>query len=382
MENIYLVITPFFPESNSFRGPFVLDQVKAIKRNSDYKVVVMKPQTVGHKLEDYEYDGIKVYRFNDYTLPSNVWPCQLIDCMSENSMFKKLDSLQIDLNDIKICHTHTTHLGHYALAIKKKNPYCKAVLQHHGFDVMKFQNGRFANYDWHKKHCVKYGVGICNTMDLNIGVSHQTLGYLHSYDGINIRKEYVLNNGVDSSIFFPVNRKKNNNFTIGCIANFWPLKCHMTLIKAVEKLKKNGYENLLLKLIGTGVTRPECEEYVKKKHLENTVLFLDEVMHHELPDFYRSLDLFVLPSYFDAFPCVFYEAYSCGVPFIGGKESGIAEVIPEGEKDFWLAEKENVDQLAKIIEARIGSCEMPPLKAPYKIDDLVGNYLKYIKVNL
>ena len=136
MKKFYLVITPFFPEPGLFRGPFVLDQVKAIERNSDFKVIVMKPQTVGHKLEDYEYDGIKVYRFKDYTLPSNVWPCYFIDSMSERSMLKKLVSLQIDLNEIKTCHTHTTHLGHYALAIKKRNPNCQAVLQHHGFDVM------------------------------------------------------------------------------------------------------------------------------------------------------------------------------------------------------------------------------------------------------
>ena len=43
------------------------------------------------------------------------------------------------------------------------------------------------------------------------------------------------------------------------------------------------------------------------------------MMHENLPSFYQSLDLFVLPSYYEAFGCVYAEAYSCGVPFIAVK---------------------------------------------------------------
>ena len=38
---IYLVITPFFPSAQSFRGPYVSDQVKAIMCDGRYRVIVM-----------------------------------------------------------------------------------------------------------------------------------------------------------------------------------------------------------------------------------------------------------------------------------------------------------------------------------------------------
>ena len=110
----YLVITPFFPENGSFRGPYILDQVKAIQRNSDYKVVVMKPEAFYSNIKDYEYDGVKVYRFRDYTIPSNMWPNKLCDWLTSKSLLAKIRTLGISIQDIAIVHGHVTKQGAYA----------------------------------------------------------------------------------------------------------------------------------------------------------------------------------------------------------------------------------------------------------------------------
>ncbi len=39
MKDTYLIVTPFFPTKDSFRGPFIYDQAKAIKDFGDYEVV-------------------------------------------------------------------------------------------------------------------------------------------------------------------------------------------------------------------------------------------------------------------------------------------------------------------------------------------------------
>ena len=49
MKKYYIVVTPFFPTQESFRGPFIYDQVKALKKVSDYEVVVFKPTTSNDK---------------------------------------------------------------------------------------------------------------------------------------------------------------------------------------------------------------------------------------------------------------------------------------------------------------------------------------------
>ena len=76
-----------------------------------------------------------------------------------------------------------------------------------------------------------------------------------------------------------------------------------------------------------------CEEYIKEHGLELYVEWPNEVTHEKLPDYYRSLDLFVLPSVYEGFGCVYTEAYACGVPFIGVFDQGAAEVIAPEECD-------------------------------------------------
>lgn len=377
MKKKYIIVTPFFPEPGDFHGPYVLDQVKALMQLSDYRVMVMKPVPFWMEPVDYEIDGVKVYRFRTYTLPSNLWPNSLCDRLSANSMMRKLYSMGIKAEDVAVCHGHVTHFGAYALAMKRKNPECLAVVQHHGFDVMSITDGRLAEKKWHERQCIRYGTRICNAVDLNIGVSGKTLEYVRQYPGVKMKREYVLYNGVDTSKFYPA-PVNHEGFVIGCIANFWPLKDQMTLIKAVERLVKDGMNDLMVRFVGSGRTLAECQKYVSSHGLTQYTSFEREVMHGELLQFYNSLDLFVLPSYWEAFGCVYTEAYACGVPFVGVKGQGISEMIPEEDQDKWLIEKGDDMHLAEIIaeyrKNRLGQ----NLSQSWKIEDLVGRYLEYI----
>lgn len=377
MKKIYLVVTPFFPEPGNFCGPYVLDQVKALMRLGDFRVVVMKPVPFWRKPEDYEMDGIKVYRFRDFSLPSNIWPSRLCDRLSAHSMMRKLHSIGIGAEDVAVCHGHVVHFGSYALEMKRRNPECLSVVQHHGLDVMSVTDGMLADRGWHERQCLRYGRRICNMVDLNVGVSGRTLDYVRRCPGVKMKREYVLYNGVDTELFFPA-PVEHEGFTIGCVANFWPLKDQMTLIRAAEHLVKDGMGDLRVRFVGTGRTLAECREYVAGNGLSRNVTFESEVMHDELPGFYNSLDLFVLPSYWEAFGCVYTEAYACGVPFIGVKGQGIGEMIPEDEQGRWLISKGDDVRLAELIADCRANRPEQKLSRPWKIDDLVGNYLKEV----
>lgn len=377
----YVCITPFFPTPESFRGPYVLDQVKAIARNSDYNVVVMVPRSFCKRGgTDYEVGGVKVYRFTDYTLPSYVYPNAVCDRLTYLSFRRKLRELHINPQDIAVCHAHVTRNGSTAVRLKRDFPLVKTVIQHHGFDVMSVTDGRLSGKKWHQRLCVRYGVGLCNAADLNIGVSRRTLDYVEAQPGIALKDSYVLYNGVDTSMFHPAEvRNRNDVFTVGCVANFWELKDQMTLIKAVERLAAEGLTDIKVVFVGSGYTKEDCEKYIRDKKLDRYFEFRTEVMHDCLPDFYRSLDLFVLPSYWEAFGCVYTEAYACGVPFIGVKGQGIAEIVPAESADRWLIEKGDSVKLAELIRrTKEYPGEAQSLSVPIDIDTLVGEYLKYI----
>lgn len=50
----YIVITPFFPTEESFRGSYIFDQVRAIEKTGRYKVVVFKSADNKIKKKSYE----------------------------------------------------------------------------------------------------------------------------------------------------------------------------------------------------------------------------------------------------------------------------------------------------------------------------------------
>lgn len=380
MKRYYLCITPFFPSEQSFRGPFIYDQVKAIERNSDYKVVVLMPTPFYSPSDDYEFEGVKVYRFTDYNLPSNLWPNRFTDYLSIRSLFKTLRRIGIDLKDIAVAHGHVTRFGMWANALKRRNPNIVSVVQHHGFDVMTLTDGRLADYDFHKRHCLSYGTKICNEADLNIGVSKRTLDYVKAVPGINLKREYVLYNGVDLTKFNPGTGKKahGEEFVIGCVANFWNLKDQITLIKAVDRLVSEGLTNIKVFFVGTGYTRQRCEEYISAHSLGDYFQFIDSIPHAELPDFYRGLDLFVLPSYWEAFGCVYTEAYACGVPFIGVKGQGISEYFDDDAQKLWLVDPHDEFELSILIKREMIHPMEQKLSNSVDINLLISNYIGYI----
>lgn len=378
MNKLYLVITPFFPTPSSFRGPYVLDQVKALQRLSDFKVVVLKPKPWYVKSEDYAYESVKVYRFSSFELPSNILP-GLFNALSVWSLKRKLKKIGINPKEIAVAHAHVTGLGFYANALKKENPKLKSLLQHHGLDVLSLENGILRDKKWHRSWVRHYGLNICKAIDLHIGVSQKTLDQFKVFPKLQLKQTCVLYNGVDITKFYSLpDIKKSKDFVIGCVANFWSLKDQMTLLKAVKLLSDKDQNNIRVKFVGTGETLDDCMAFVAGNNILNRVEFIPEIPHDKLIYYYNTIDLFILPSYYEAFGCVYTEAYACGVPFMAVKNQGIAELIPETEQDKWLIEKGDYKALAEKIESFKNKRYVQKLNGAYEINDLIKQFLDKI----
>ena len=75
-----------------------------------------------------------------------------------------------------------------------------------------------------------------------------------------------------------------------------------------------------------------CKRYVKDNNLLEYIYFEKEQKHSELNIFYNQLDLFVLPSYYEALGCVYFEAWATNIPVISIEGQGFTELVGEDEK--------------------------------------------------
>lgn len=393
--DFYICITPFFPSTDSWRGAYVYDQVKAIQRNSNYKIIVLKPGN-----EDYVIDGVSVYGFRTKSTRSFLLE-GIFDAYNSKKFIARVRELGIDNSAIKFVHCHTAHFSAYGLSLKQINPAIKVLVQHHDLDPFTVRNGILSDNFINANYRARSAMRLLRQVDIHICISEpckanllafpkarqeeidkKYLSVLKTIRGVKPLEHnniYILNNGVDVNIFRPNDEKKQTDtFRIGCIANFLELKGHMVLLRAFDILIKKGYHNMRLSLLGTGPTRKECEEFVQQNDLTEYVEWPKEVSHECLVDYYNTLNLYAMPSSFEGFGCVYTEAAACGIPFIGCYNNGASECIEAEERDKWLVSPGDHIKLGDIIESYYQYRHKQYLCKPFDINILISDFLKYI----
>lgn len=397
-----MCVTPFFPTPGSWWGAYVLDQVKAIKRNSGYEVIVFKTCGLGDRQSDYVIDGITVHTIQPLLMPSYILN-GLTEGVVGRNFVRTLKKLKIDIDRIAFVHCHTTNHAAFGFGVKRVNPRAKVLLQFHDLDPLTLRNGKWADKRWNCRYRARKSISALNRADMLVCISEPVrdaiLAFPHPRKGevyppalqmlkdvadmppIKPQNIYVLNNGVDTTLFHPMQQPKQTGiFRIGCIANFQELKDHITLIKAFDILIKKGYTDIRLTLLGDkGETRKMIEQYVIELNIGDFVNWPRNVSHDKLPNFYHSLDLFVLPSIYEGFGCVYTEAHACGVPFICCQNQGAAECIPPDEKNKWLIPPHDYDALARLMERQYHERNVQHLCKDYDIDKLIKKFLNLIK---
>lgn len=400
---IYLMVTTYFPTPEEpWRCSFTYDQVRAIQRASDkYEVVVLRPDREG----EYEFRGVRVIGFRYRT--AGGWLCPwLMNRGNVSKMFQTLRNAGIALEDLAVTHGHLVSMATYVHALKRRNRNVKALLQFHDADPygMLFGTGRFG---WLKRvSYFLYHRALVEKMDMLIAISrnvakviaeapHQSVFYTYApmrkamrdlrwFRSARAKPAYVLHNGVNQEVFRPVQsgdqtNRQSSSFTIGCIAVFRDWKDQITLLRAVN-LVRPKILGLKVKLIGvhhSGTMLGECKRFIEENNLP--VEIISSLDHNDLPSFYSSLDLFVLPSYFEGFGCVFTESWSCGVPFVTCEGQGMDDYIYPEDRHLWLCKQRDPEDLAQKILYYYKHRPQQRLAAETDIDVLIPKFLDEVE---
>jgi glycosyltransferase involved in cell wall biosynthesis len=115
-------------------------------------------------------------------------------------------------------------------------------------------------------------------------------------------------------------------------AKLQPWKRPQDVLRAFAKTRVHDAR---LVMAGEGPMRAELEAEAKRLGVSERVAFTGFVNQTELPGFYRSADIVVLPSEYDPCPVVVCEAMLCGCPVIlSDKIRGRKELVRSGETGF------------------------------------------------
>ncbi len=167
-------------------------------------------------------------------------------------------------------------------------------------------------------------------------------------------KRFVVDNGIDLSAFLAVpDRIPRDEIVLGFAGRMMPEKNHRMLIEAFA-LARRKYSNIRLRLLGGGRLEPELREQVRTLGLDESVEFCG--FSHDVPGFLSSLDIYVLPSDFEALPLSLLEAIASGLPVVSTTVGGTASVVKNTESG-WVCKPGNPAAMLAAMEMAISDSD-------------------------
>lgn len=171
----------------------------------------------------------------------------------------------------------------------------------------------------------------------------------------------------DEILKFKKQKELSDKRVILSVGNLVKRKGQDMVIKSVLKLA-NKYHDLIYLIIGSGPNYGDLNKLIERFNLTKNVKILQNITDDELPLYYASCDLLVMPSRFlknknnmptdvEGFGMVFLEANLYGKPVIGGNVGGQIDAIEDKVSGF-LVDPESTKNIAKKIELLLDNKEL------------------------
>ncbi|MFD0795047.1 glycosyltransferase family 4 protein [Mucilaginibacter litoreus] len=253
-------------------------------------------------------------------------------------------------NVVILTHINLAIIG---LCIKLLKPKTQVWLIAHGIEV--WRPLRF-----HKRKLLHMSTRI-------ICVSDHTKRMMHQWHHANPAKCVTLNNALDPFMKLPVSFNKTDRlmkkydltasnkvlFSLTRLASTEVYKGHDKVIKAVGRLKFK-FPDIRYILAGQydDVEYKRVLKLINDAGVKDHVILTGFIAEDELPDYFSTADLFILPSKKEGFGIVFIEALSCGLPVICGNADGSVDAIRHGELGTAIDPEDDI-AIEKAIEQQL-----------------------------
>lgn len=155
-------------------------------------------------------------------------------------------------------------------------------------------------------------------------------------------------NGVVTHEFFPNHRETSEtsraeSLIIGTVCVLRPEK-NLSLLQEAFARVKSIRSGLKLVIVGSGPSLATLKEHADRLEISQSTVFVPAT--RDVATWLRAMDIFVLPSYSEAFSNSLLEAMACGCAVIGSRVGGTPELVGISEDRGLLFQSCSVEQLA------------------------------------
>lgn len=183
-----------------------------------------------------------------------------------------------------------------------------------------------------------------------IAVSKAVLDYVERYEGIRPDQALVIYNGVALEKFKPSYFLTNANWPhnpkkiiVGGLGRLEHQKNWSCLLRAAVYLP----HNVIIRIAGVGREKKGLEQLICALGLEKRV---ELVNWQASTDFLKSIDIFVLPSWWEGLPVALLEAGAVGLPVIVSDIPSNREIISDTNLGLWF-DPNHPEELAEKIQS-------------------------------
>lgn len=165
------------------------------------------------------------------------------------------------------------------------------------------------------------------------------------YHGLNISSLEEKYNNVETEdirLKYDISEK---DFLIGYIGRIAYAKGLEYLLEALKEIVK-FYPNIKLMIVGDGILKDYLKQYSKENGLSKNCIFLST--QKNLKSYYKSFDLFLLPSFSESTNLTVLEALYFKTLVLTSNAGGLSEIIEDGKNGFLFNTGDFEDMKQKI----------------------------------
>lgn len=321
-----LVFPSWYPtDSNDISGIFFKEQAIALK-DAGHFVSVLKPLISISKNPFHWSDSLfsrkLIIEKNLPTFSLTFFNWSGVFLKNETSRYKTIRSWfnrYISIYGLPdLIHAHSMYWGGMLANIISREFNVPYIITEHASDIARGQN--------HDKLQLKQ---IYNESFKVVCVSTFLLKALRNNYEVDANKLVVIPNLL-SKIFNNkiINNAQNKRFTFLNIAALTLKKRHELLIEAFAELALK-YDNVELRIGGSGDQKRDIENQIKNYKLENKILLLGKLDRKQVLEEVSKCNAFVLTSEIETFGVVLIEALSQGKPIIATDSGGTHDIVTE-----------------------------------------------------